>query len=48
MQKNDEMLEETTEIEQGEHGVHPMIWVVTGVLVLTGIIYFFTHIIRPA
>ncbi|NQU39686.1 MAG: hypothetical protein HQ523_07015 [Lentisphaerae bacterium] len=47
MQKDD-ILEETNEIEQGDHGVHPMIWVVTAVLVLTCVIYFFTHLVRPA
>jgi hypothetical protein len=42
-----DMLEETNEIEQGDHGVHPMILVLYGILVVTCIAYFFTHITRP-
>ncbi len=45
--QNDDMIEDTTEIEQGEHGINPLILIVTGVLVLICIIYFFTHIHRP-
>ena len=42
-----DMLEETTEIEQGDARVPPMLIVLMAVLSLIGIIYFFTHITRP-
>jgi hypothetical protein len=42
-----EMLEETDEIEQGDHGVHPMILILYAILVVTCIVYFVTHLTRP-
>jgi hypothetical protein len=45
--KDEEMLEETPEIEQGEHGVHPWILVLYAVLIVICVVYFFTHLVRP-
>lgn len=41
-------IEETDQIKQDEHGVSRLILLVAGLLVLICIIYFFTHITRPA
>ncbi len=46
--KDEEMLEETPEIEQGEHGVHPLILVLYAVLIVICVVYFFTHLVRPS
>ncbi len=42
-----DMLEDTDEIKQGDHGVHPLILVLYAVLVVICIVYFFTHLTRP-
>ncbi len=41
-------IEETDVVEQAEHGVSKLILLVAGLLVLICIIYFFTHLTRPA
>jgi hypothetical protein len=46
--KDEEMREETPEIEQGEHGVHPLILVLYAVLIVICVVYFFTHLVRPS
>jgi hypothetical protein len=43
-----DMLEDTTEIEQGDARVPPMLIVLIVVLTLIGVVYFFTHIVRPS
>jgi len=46
--KNDkDIIEETTEIKQGDHGVHPMILVLYAVLTTICVVYFITHLTRP-
>jgi hypothetical protein len=42
-----DILEDTDEIKQGDHGVHPLILVLYAVLVVICIVYFFTHLTRP-
>ena len=48
MKDNKYTLETTTEIEQGEKKVHPAILGVYVILVIICIVYFITHITRPA
>lgn len=45
--KDKDMIEDTTEIEQGEHRVHPAILILYAVLIVICVVYFFTHLVRP-